>query len=92
MSDQSTVEIKLSQEAQALFTAYQGFTGTTPEQYIEALVDKTMPTLKALVEAFDEAGEDGEAVMELFGQKMAQAMLQQEGQTQAAATAPATPE
>jgi hypothetical protein len=75
MSDQQRVEIRLSEEAQSLFAVYQGYTGATPEDYIEALVAKTLPTLKALVEALEEAGEDGDAVMELFGRKMAETML-----------------
>jgi hypothetical protein len=87
MSDQSTVEIRLSEEAQALFSAYQGYTGASPADYIEALVSKTLPTLKALVEALEEAGQDGDAVMELFGRKMAETMLQQQGDNQAAAAA-----
>ncbi|MEH6651771.1 MAG: hypothetical protein V7707_17260 [Motiliproteus sp.] len=81
MSDQSTVEVRLSDEALALFKAYQGYTGTSPGDYIGSLVDKTLPTLKALVESFEEVGQNGEeAVMELFGRKMAEAMLQQQEQ------------
>ncbi len=84
MSDQSTVEIRLSEDAQALFSAYQGYTGATPAEYIEALVNKTLPTLKALVEALEEAGQDGDAVMELFGRKMAETVLQQDANQAAA--------
>lgn len=81
MSDQPTVEVRLTDEALALFNAYQGYTGTTAGQYIESMVDKTLPTLKALVESFDEVGKDGDdAVMELFGRKMAESMLQQQEQ------------
>ncbi|OMH31750.1 hypothetical protein [Motiliproteus sp. MSK22-1] len=76
MSEKSTVEIQLSEEAQQLFDAYQRYTNTTPEAYIDALVVKTLPTLRAMVEAFDEA-EEPEAVMELFGKKMAAEMLRQ---------------
>ena len=83
MSDQSTVKIRLSDEAQALLNAYQGYTGTSPEEYIATLVDKTLPTLRALVESFEEAGCEDGAVMELFGRKMAEAMLQQPQQQQA---------
>ena len=82
MSDQSTVKIRLSDEAQALVSAYQGYTGTSPEEYIATLVDKTLPTLKALVESFEEAGSEDGAVMELFGRKMAETMLQQQQQAQ----------
>ena len=74
------IQIRLSEQAQPLFQAYQQFTGVTPESYIEALVDKTLPTLQALVEALQEAGEDSEAVMELFGRKMAESMLAQQEQ------------
>lgn len=85
MTDPATVDIRISDEAQALFSAYQGYTGATPQAYIEALVDKTLPTLKALVAALEEAGDDGDAVMELFGRKMAETMLaQQGGETKAA--------
>ena len=76
MSEKNTVEIKLSDEAQQLFEAYQRYTNTTPEAYIDALVVKTLPTLRAMVEAFDEADEP-EAVMELFGKKMAAEVLKQ---------------
>ncbi len=76
MSAEHTVEIKLSEEAWQLFSAYQKYTGTAPEAYIDALVDKTLPTVKAMVEAFEEAKEP-EQVMELFGRKMAEAMLKQ---------------
>ncbi len=85
MSDSSTVEIRLSEDAQALFSAYQGYTGATAAEYIEALVSKTLPTLKALVEALEEAGQDGDAVMELFGRKMAENVLQQKDAIQATA-------
>ncbi|MEH6470642.1 MAG: hypothetical protein V7752_05265 [Halopseudomonas sp.] len=87
MSDQQTVEIRLNDEAQALFAAYQGYTGATAEDYIEALVVKTLPTLKALVEALQEAGEDGDAVMEIFGRKMAESVLQQQQAAQDPAAA-----
>lgn len=78
MSDQQTVEIRLSAEVQALLSAYQGFTGETPQNYIEALVGKTLPTLRALVDALREAGEDGTAVMEIFGRNMAATVLKQQ--------------
>ena len=83
MSNQQTVEIRLNDEAQALFSAYQGFTGESPENYIEALVNKTLPTLQALVDALQEAGEDSAAVMEIFGRNMAAAVLKQQSQGQA---------
>jgi len=79
------VEIQLSDEAMALFKAYQGYTNTSPQAYIGAMVEKTLPTLQALVEAFEEAKEP-DAVMELFGKKMATAMLKQQEQQQAAAS------
>ncbi len=83
MADQQNVTINLSDKALALFTEYQRFTGTSPEAYIEALVDKTLPTLNALVEAMHEASDDSDAVMELFGRKMAESMLQQPDQAAA---------
>ncbi|MFT6916649.1 MAG: hypothetical protein ACJAWL_002992 [Motiliproteus sp.] len=78
MSDQQTVEIRLSDEAQALFSAYKDFTGERPETYIEALVSKTLPTLQALVDALHEAGDDSTAVMEIFGRNMANTVLRQQ--------------
>ncbi|WP_421870400.1 hypothetical protein [Motiliproteus sp.] len=80
MADNNNVTIALSDEAASLFSAYQQFTGTTPEQYIEAMVEKTLPTVKALVEAMHEADGDGEKVMEIYGRKMAEAMLEQQKQ------------
>lgn len=80
MADQQKLTITLSDEAKSLFDEYQRYTGTTPDAYIEALVDKTLPTLKALVDAFQEADGDGDAVMELFGRKMAESMLEQKAQ------------
>jgi hypothetical protein len=82
MSDQYKLTLTLSDEAKALLGAYQGYTGTTPEAYVETLVDKTLPTLKALVDAFEEADGDGDAVMELFGRKMAESMLEQKAAVQ----------
>lgn len=72
-----TLELKLSAEAQALFEAYERYTRVTPEIYIGELVDKTLPTLRAMVEAFEECQEDPEGVMEVFGRKMGEMMLQQ---------------
>ncbi|HEY5717194.1 MAG TPA: hypothetical protein VIS52_01805 [Motiliproteus sp.] len=80
MTDSRSVSISLSAEAAQLFQTYQTYTGTPADAYIEALVEKTLPTLRALVAALDEANGDDAAVMELFGRKMAEAMLQQQAQ------------
>ncbi|MBY4677169.1 hypothetical protein [Marinobacterium arenosum] len=87
MTENTRVEIELEQEAAELFARYQQITGTTAEQYIGELVVKTLPTLRAIVEAMEEAAtsEDPEKVMELFGRKMAQAMVQQRDAVNAAA-------
>lgn len=72
-----TLELKLSPEAQSLFDAYERHTRVTAEVYVGELVDKTLPTLRAMVEAFEECQDDPEAVMEVFGRKMGEMMLQQ---------------
>lgn len=74
-----TVEIKLGAEARELFEAYERHTRVTAEVYIGELVDQTLPTLRAMVEAFDECQDDPEAVMEVFGRKMGEMMLRRVG-------------
>jgi len=79
MSDNTQIQIQLPTEAAELLARYEQITGTTPAQYIDELILKTLPTIRAIVEAMEEAAssEDPEKVMELFGQKMAQVMLKQ---------------
>jgi len=76
---QETLELKLSPEARSLFDAYERHTRVTAEVYIGELVDKTLPTLRAMVEAFEECQDDPEAVMEVFGRKMGEVMLRRVG-------------
>jgi len=71
------VEIKLSEQAAQLFADYERYTQVTPEVYINELVDKTLPTLQAMVAAFEECQDNPDAVMEVFGRKMGEMMLQQ---------------
>ena len=81
-----TVQIELAAETLELFTRYQKYTGTTTEFYITQLVEKTLPTVKAMVEAMDEASENPDAnldVMEIFGRKMAAASMEQRDDEQA---------
>ncbi|NVK41722.1 MAG: hypothetical protein HWE39_10820 [Oceanospirillaceae bacterium] len=73
------IELTLNAEAQELFDAYERHTRVTPEVYIGELVDKTLPTLRAMVEAFEECGDDTEAAMEVFGRKMGEVMLRRVG-------------
>lgn len=71
------VEIKLSEQAAQLFADYERYTQVTPAVYINELVDKTLPTLQAMVAAFEECQDNPDAVMEVFGRKMGEMMLQQ---------------
>ncbi len=80
MATKSFVKVELAAETVELFDRYHKYTGTTPEFYIAQLVEKTLPTVQAMVDAMDEASADPEAnldVMELFGKKMAEAALAQ---------------
>lgn len=86
MATNSHVKIELQASTVELFDRYHKYTGTTPEAYITQLVEKTLPTVQAMVDAMDEASENPEAnldVMELFGRKMAQAALEQKTAAQA---------
>ncbi|WP_449433086.1 hypothetical protein [Pseudomonas putida] len=73
-----TLTIKLDPELLALFRRYQAHMQVTPEHYIDELLNKTRPTLQAIVEALDEAGGDPEVMARLFGRKMASLMPQAE--------------
>jgi len=79
MTSDSFVKVELTNEAVELFDRYHKYTGTSPEFYIGQLVEKTLPTVRAMVEAMDEASEKGEEVdvLELFGRKMAEAAMAQ---------------
>lgn len=86
MATNSHVQIELRAETVKLFDRYHKHTGTTPEVYITQLVEKTLPTVQAMVDAIDEASESPEKnvdVMELFGRKMAAASLEQKKQATA---------
>lgn len=74
------VQVQLDEEALELFDKYHKFTGVSPEYYINQLVEKTLPTVKAMVEAMEEASANPDEnidVMEIFGRKMAENALQQ---------------
>ncbi|WP_417227213.1 hypothetical protein [Amphritea sp.] len=80
MATKSFVNVELQPEAVELFDRYHKYTGTSPEAYIQQLVEKTLPTVEAMVAAMDEASEkpdDNIDVMALFGKKMAEAALAQ---------------
>ncbi|MEH6578496.1 MAG: hypothetical protein V7731_15655 [Amphritea sp.] len=86
MTSYSHVQIELQAETVKLFDRYHKYTGTTPEAYITQLVEKTLPTVQAMVDAMDEASENPDAnidVMELFGRKMAAAALEQKNAAKA---------
>lgn len=82
MATNSHVKVELQAETVELFDRYHKFTGTTPEVYITELVEKTLPTVKAMVEAMEEASASPESsdVMEIFGRKMAEAAMEQKQQ------------
>lgn len=78
MSSNSRVEVEINQDTLELFDRYHKYTGTTPEQYISQLVEKTLPTIQAMVDAMDEASEQPDNnidVMDLFARKMAESAL-----------------
>jgi hypothetical protein len=86
MATKSHVQIEIQAETVELFDRYHKHTGTTAEAYITELVEKTLPTVQAMVDAIDEAKESPEKnidVMELFGRKMATASLEQKKQATA---------
>jgi len=73
----TTVTIELNAEVSRLLAEYSDYTKVPAETYIQTLVEQTLPTLKAMVECFDKVGDDEEAMMEMFGQKMGEAILAQ---------------
>jgi hypothetical protein len=80
----ASVEIELSEQAAKLFADYERYTNVTAEVYIKELVAKTLPTLRAMVSAFEECQDNPDAVMEVFGRKMGEMMLEQKQAQQAA--------
>jgi len=84
MATKTQVQIELQPETLELFDRYHKYTGTSPELYITELVEKTLPTVQAMVDAMDEASAnpEGADVMEIFGRKMAEAALQQKQEAQ----------
>ena len=84
MMQSNRISIEVPTEFQQLLESYQKYTGTEPQAYIQALIEKTAPTLQAIVESFEEAGGDGEVAMEIYGKKMAQSMLEQQTKQQQA--------
>ncbi|WP_107851831.1 hypothetical protein [Oceanimonas marisflavi] len=79
----NSLTLELSPELAALFEEYEALTRVSAEQYVQQLVEKTQPTLEAMVAALQEASDDEDAVMELFGKKMAESMLRQQQAAQA---------
>lgn len=67
-----TLTLPINKQLLDLFKRYEALTQVTPEQYIEALLAKTQPTLQAVVEALDESGGDSDALAQLFASKMRQ--------------------
>ncbi|WP_339510970.1 hypothetical protein [Pseudomonas sp. RL_15y_Pfl2_60] len=67
-----TLTLPINKQLLDLFKRYEAHTQVTPEQYIEALLAKTQPTLQAVVEALDESGGDSDALAQLFASKMQQ--------------------
>ncbi len=83
MATKSYVKVELKPETVELFDRYHKYTGTSPEFYITQLVEKTLPTVQAMVDAMDQASEDPDAnldVMELFSRRMAEMALEQKNQ------------
>ncbi|GAA3541496.1 hypothetical protein [Zobellella aerophila] len=77
MSEKTELTISLNADTARLFAEYEAFTRVTPEHYVQQLIEKTLPTLEAMVGALRDANGDEEAVMELFGKKMAESLLKQ---------------
>jgi len=82
MAQNTQIQIELPADVAELLARYQQITGTSPEQYVNELVVKTTPTIKAIVEAMEEAAQsdDPEKVMQLFGEKMAKEMVARRNQ------------
>ena len=83
MATKSHIKIELQAETVKLFDRYHKHTGTPPEAYITELVEKTLPTVQAMVDAIDEASlypNKNIDVMELFARKMATESLEQKKQ------------
>lgn len=78
MSEKTELNISLNSDTARLFAEYEALTRVSPEVYVQQLIEKTMPTLEAMVGALRDANGDEEAVMELFGKKMAESMLKQQ--------------
>jgi len=81
MATKSQVQVELQAKAVELFDRYHKYTGTSPEVYITQLVEQTLPTVEAMVDAMDEASQHPDKnidVMELFGRKMAEQALAQQ--------------
>lgn len=78
MSKQKEVTIRLDETTSTLFAEYEAYTRVSPEHYLQQLLEKTLPTLEAMVGALREAEGDEQAVMELFGKKMAESLLRQQ--------------
>ncbi len=80
MATKSYVKVELQPETVELFDRYHKYTGTTPEFYISQLVEKTLPTVQAMVDAMDKASanpDDDLDVMDLFTRRMAEIALEQ---------------
>lgn len=73
-----TLELNLSDDQLELLRRYHAHTGVSAQDYVIALLTQTRPTLEDVVEAFDEAGGDGEAVGRLFGSRMADVLRERE--------------
>jgi len=81
MATKSQVQVQLQANAVELFNRYHKYTGTSPEVYITQLVEQTLPTVAAMVDAMDEASKQPDKdidVMALFGKKMAEHALTQQ--------------
>ncbi|WP_313518991.1 hypothetical protein [Pseudomonas sp.] len=73
-----TLELNLPDDLLQLLRRYHAHTGVAAQDYVIALLTQTRPTLEAVVEAFDEAAGDSEAVGRLFGSKMADVLRERE--------------
>ncbi|MEH6627749.1 MAG: hypothetical protein V7739_14990 [Motiliproteus sp.] len=86
MATKSYVKVELQPETVELFDRYHKYTGTTPEFYISQLVEKTLPTVQAMVDAMDKASanpDDDLDVMDLFTRRMAEIALEQKNDAMA---------